>query len=156
MIKCHDQASCNDQASRSNIMIKHHDQASWSSIMIKRHDKALWSSVMIKRHDQTSWSNKVMIQCTGLNILWFSFCSASLSEWSALDRSSVWLEVPISRSSVISEAAKFGFRFHHAEGSSSVLCLWLRKNMQSKIPLFASHQVGVAGNCLISVEFWSE
>lgn len=42
------------------------------------------------------------------------------------------------------EMAHFGLRFHHAEGEKAVLNLWL-KDGQSKIPLFATHNVGVGG-----------
>ncbi len=40
---------------------------------------------------------------------------------------------------------KFDFKYHHAENDLAVLCKWLPKDKESKIPLFATHQMGVAG-----------
>ena len=57
----------------------------------------------------------------------------------------VWLKVPIEQSDLIPVAARQGFVFHHAESQYSMLCTWLSSKIQSKLPKFASHQVGVAG-----------
>jgi hypothetical protein len=48
-------------------------------------------------------------------------------------------------SSLISILNKFDFKYHHAENDLAVLCKWLPKDKESKIPLFATHQMGVAG-----------
>jgi len=45
----------------------------------------------------------------------------------------VWLYIPIELSHLASISAKYGFKYHHAE------------NDESKVPMFASHQLGVAG-----------
>eukprot|EP00751_Fragilariopsis_kerguelensis_P049543 CAMPEP_0171035640 /NCGR_PEP_ID=MMETSP0736-20130129/40818_1 /TAXON_ID=186038 /ORGANISM="Fragilariopsis kerguelensis, Strain L26-C5" /LENGTH=239 /DNA_ID=CAMNT_0011480045 /DNA_START=128 /DNA_END=848 /DNA_ORIENTATION=- len=62
-----------------------------------------------------------------------------------LKKSSIWLEVPMSRARLIEdiEAANFGFHFHHAEGSTATLNAWLREDIPSKVPEFATHHVGV-------------
>lgn len=59
-------------------------------------------------------------------------------------KSSMWVHVPMTRSSVIEKGKLFelGFRFHHAEDSVSVLNLWL-KDSESKVPNFSTHNVGV-------------
>jgi 8-oxo-dGTP pyrophosphatase MutT (NUDIX family) len=75
----------------------------------------------------------------------------SLCHWLAEKRCAAWLRVPIERSSLITEAAKLGFRFHHAENTSAMLYLWLRPNSECKIHPFATHQVGVAG-CVVNSE----
>lgn len=59
-----------------------------------------------------------------------------------LEKSSVWVEVPITRSSLIEEMTDLGFQFHHAQGDRSVLNLWL-KNSDSLVPEFATHHIGV-------------
>uniref|UniRef100_A0A8C1BGJ1 Nucleoside diphosphate-linked moiety X motif 6 n=1 Tax=Cyprinus carpio carpio TaxID=630221 RepID=A0A8C1BGJ1_CYPCA len=41
-------------------------------------------------------------------------------------------------------AARHGFRFHHARRDAAVLSLWLGPG-EDRLPLFATHQVGVAG-----------
>lgn len=66
-------------------------------------------------------------------------CSALRS----LDKSSVWVEVPMSRASLIEEMTDLGFEFHHAEGKIAKLNLWLRDRIESKVPPFATHHVGV-------------
>ena len=65
--------------------------------------------------------------------------------WDAELRSAVWLYLPIQLSGLIAIAAKYGFTYHHAENELAVVCKWLSKDRESKIPLFATHQVGVAG-----------
>ena len=62
-----------------------------------------------------------------------------------LDKASIWVEVPMSRASLIEEieTANLGFQFHHAEGSTAKLNAWLRDDIPSKIPEFATHHVGV-------------
>jgi hypothetical protein len=37
------------------------------------------------------------------------------------------------------------FKYHHAENEEAVLCKWLSEHRPSKIPPFATHQMGVAG-----------
>ena len=43
-----------------------------------------------------------------------------------LNKSSVWVEVPMSRASLIEEMSCLGFQHHHAQGSTANLNLWLR------------------------------
>ena len=70
---------------------------------------------------------------------------AHIAEWKKQGNSSVWLHVPIKLSHLISKAAALGFIFHHAKQHQSVLNLWLDSSRPSKIPLYGTHQVGVAG-----------
>ncbi|KAK2188384.1 hypothetical protein NP493_133g00016 [Ridgeia piscesae] len=69
----------------------------------------------------------------------------SVSEWKQDGCVAIWLRVPILASSLIPIAASEGFEFHHAEGDYSVLCQWLQTDTHSRLPPFATHQVGVAG-----------
>lgn len=62
-----------------------------------------------------------------------------------LGKSSLWVEVPMCRASLIECMSEFGLKFHHAEGDSAVLNVWLRESTESKIPSFATHNVGVGG-----------
>uniref|UniRef100_H3BB06 Nucleoside diphosphate-linked moiety X motif 6 n=1 Tax=Latimeria chalumnae TaxID=7897 RepID=H3BB06_LATCH len=71
----------------------------------------------------------------------------SLTQWKAEGRAAVWLHVPILQSRFIPAAASQGFRFHHAEKDSSTLTLWLGDG-NSRLPMYATHQVGVAGAVL--------
>lgn len=71
----------------------------------------------------------------------------SLKTWRAESRSAVWLYLPIEFAGLaeLASTSEFNFKYHHAENGQAVLTLWLRDTQQSKIPLFATHQMGVAG-----------
>ena len=71
----------------------------------------------------------------------------SMVQWTKEDKLAVWLQVPIYLSHYIPIAAKYGFGFHHAEGDSSTLCKWMKPEVPCLLPRFATHQVGVAGEC---------
>ena len=68
--------------------------------------------------------------------------NSTVSTIRELEKSSVWVEVPIERSSLIEEMVDIGFQFHHAQGNRSVLNLWL-KDSKSLVPEFATHHIGV-------------
>ena len=73
----------------------------------------------------------------------FSDClNSTVAAIRELEKSSVWVEVPITRSSLIEEMTNLGFQFHHAQGDKSMLNLWL-KNSESLVPEFATHHIGV-------------
>ncbi|CAB9502340.1 X motif 6 [Seminavis robusta] len=61
-----------------------------------------------------------------------------------MEKSSVWVNIHISRSSLITDMADQGFQFHHAQGDHAVLNLWLRQE-SSLVPEFATHHIGVGG-----------
>lgn len=60
-----------------------------------------------------------------------------------LGKTAIWITVPMSRARLIEEASKSGFVFHHAEGSTATLSKWLLDDVESRIPTYATHQVGV-------------
>ena len=60
-----------------------------------------------------------------------------------LEKSSVWVEVPMSRASLIEDMEELGFEFHHASGKTVKLNMWLRDDTESLVPEFATHHVGV-------------
>ncbi|XP_053317385.1 nucleoside diphosphate-linked moiety X motif 6 [Spea bombifrons] len=76
-----------------------------------------------------------------------SWLHESIKAWREDGRIAVWLHVPIILSRLITSAASEGFTFHHAERDTSTLTLWL-KDGPSKLPGYATHQVGVAGAVL--------
>ncbi|KAK2848804.1 hypothetical protein Q5P01_008638 [Channa striata] len=71
----------------------------------------------------------------------------SLVQWRAEGKVAVWLRVPISLSRCAAAASTHGFTFHHAKHDHAVLALWLGEG-ESRLPGFATHQVGVAGAVL--------
>lgn len=83
----------------------------------------------------------------GLGYAWpdCALVSAALGHWRCEGRVAVWLCVPILQSQCIGPASSLGFRFHHAEGDTATLSLWLAEG-PSRLPAFATHQVGVAGS----------
>ncbi|XP_072351799.1 nucleoside diphosphate-linked moiety X motif 6 isoform X1 [Scyliorhinus torazame] len=71
----------------------------------------------------------------------------AIKYWKAEGMVAIWLHVPILQSRFIAAAAAQGFTFHHAEKDHSTLALWLTKG-ESRLPAYATHQVGVAGAVL--------
>lgn len=59
-----------------------------------------------------------------------------------LEKSSLWVEVPMSRASLIEDMRDLGFKFHHAQDDTASLNLWL-KDSECMIPEFATTNVGV-------------
>ncbi|KAL7861095.1 hypothetical protein AOLI_G00174440 [Acnodon oligacanthus] len=68
----------------------------------------------------------------------------SLSQWRSEGRIAVWLYVPLAQCRLAEAAAVHGFTFHHALGDTAVLSLWMGSG-ESRLPGYATHQVGVAG-----------
>ena len=60
-----------------------------------------------------------------------------------IQKTSVWVEVPMSRASLIEDMIDLGFEYHHAQGKVAKLNLWLKETTESKVPEFATHHVGV-------------
>lgn len=60
----------------------------------------------------------------------------------AHNKTSLWVQVPMSCAGLIEEMVDCGLRFHHAEGNTASLNLWL-KDTECKIPDYATHHVGV-------------
>ncbi|XP_030334066.1 nucleoside diphosphate-linked moiety X motif 6 [Strigops habroptila] len=71
----------------------------------------------------------------------------AVAQWREEGRVAVWLHVPILQSGFVAAAASQGFTFHHAEQGSSTLTLWLGEG-PSRLPGYATHQLGVAGAVL--------
>lgn len=69
-----------------------------------------------------------------------------------MKKSSVWVEVPMSRARLLEDMQDLGFEFHHAEGTVAKLNLWLREDMPSKIPEYATHHLGVGAVVINSRE----
>lgn len=61
-----------------------------------------------------------------------------------LNKSALWLEVHMSQARYIQACTDIpGLELHHTEGAMIKLSLWLKDNVENKIPDFATHQVGV-------------
>lgn len=61
----------------------------------------------------------------------------------SLQKTSLWIDVPLSRASLMEEMQEFGIEFHHAQGDTATLNVWLDPTKTNKIPEFATHHVGV-------------
>jgi len=69
----------------------------------------------------------------------------SVSEWRTAGKTAAWLTIPLARSELMAEAANHGWVFHNAENDTATLINWLCPTSESRVPPFATHQVGVAG-----------
>lgn len=58
------------------------------------------------------------------------------------NKTSLWVEVSMSMAGLIEDMVDCGLQFHHAQGKTASLNLWL-KDTESKIPEYATHHVGV-------------
>lgn len=77
----------------------------------------------------------------------------SVCVWRSEGRVAVWLHVPLCRSRLAEAAALQGFNYHHAVRDEAVLSLWMGDG-ESRLPSYATHQVGVAGKCVcVFVEY---
>lgn len=63
---------------------------------------------------------------------------ATVNALKELKKTSVWVEVPMSKASLIEEMTDSGFEFHNAKGSSAKLNKWLPESVESKVPEFAT------------------
>ncbi|XP_075716597.1 nucleoside diphosphate-linked moiety X motif 6 [Rhinoderma darwinii] len=79
-----------------------------------------------------------------------SWLRDAIKRWREEGRIAVWMHIPIMLSGLITYAASEGFTFHHAENDASTMTLWL-KDGPNKLPVYATHQVGVAGAVLDEV-----
>ncbi|KAL3805326.1 hypothetical protein HJC23_009033 [Cyclotella cryptica] len=68
---------------------------------------------------------------------------ATVATAKQLHKTAIWITVPITRAGLMEHAHKCGFTFHHAEGNTATLSKWLSEDEESRIPTFATHQVGV-------------
>ena len=59
------------------------------------------------------------------------------------NKTSLWVQVPMSCAGLIEEMVDCGLQFHHAEGNTASLNLWLKDDTECKIPDYATHHVGV-------------
>uniref|UniRef100_A0A8C3KP76 Nucleoside diphosphate-linked moiety X motif 6 n=1 Tax=Calidris pygmaea TaxID=425635 RepID=A0A8C3KP76_9CHAR len=82
-----------------------------------------------------------------LTLLSLLSLAGAVARWREEGRLAVWLHVPILQSRFAEAAASQGFAFHHAEEGSSTLTLWLGEG-PSRLPGYATHQLGVAGAVL--------
>lgn len=61
-----------------------------------------------------------------------------------LHKPALWIAVPMIHASLIESMAQIeGLEFHHASGKIANLCIWLKDDVENKIPEYATHQVGV-------------
>ena len=70
--------------------------------------------------------------------------TTAVARWRRERRSSVWLRLPMSSPHFVAAHAA-GFSFHHAEGATAMLTIWLQDGVPNVVPPFATTQVGVAG-----------
>ncbi|XP_002739801.1 nucleoside diphosphate-linked moiety X motif 6-like [Saccoglossus kowalevskii] len=69
----------------------------------------------------------------------------SLLSWRKEGRKAVWLNIPVMKAALIPIAVKQGFCLHHSRGDCITMCQWMDDGSPSRLPLYATHQVGVAG-----------
>src|SRR5262245_54430264 len=69
--------------------------------------------------------------------------AASLAAWQEAGFRLIWVEIPITKASLIPVAVEAGFIFHHS--TESYLMLTCRLQEDAFVPGYASHYIGVGG-----------
>ena len=72
-----------------------------------------------------------------------------------MNKNSIWIHLDLDSATtslssltignILSLSINKGFQFHHSNNYSIKLYKWLPKNIPNKVPLYATHQIGVAG-----------
>jgi len=114
-------------------------------------DNGKWTDILPLRKGSHNSVNITVPAATKENHRMFENVSfrehliATIDACRNMRKSSIWIEVPMSRCSLIEggDMYQLGFRFHHALDDKAVLNLWLPENSESKVPAFSTHHVGV-------------
>jgi ADP-ribose pyrophosphatase YjhB (NUDIX family) len=69
--------------------------------------------------------------------------TSTINECRERKKASIWVEVPMTRASLIEQMISTGLKFHHAHGELAKLVIWLPEDTACKIPEYATHHVGV-------------
>lgn len=72
-----------------------------------------------------------------------SHLHATITTAKTLGKSAIWMTVPLSHGHLLPSASELGLSYHHATGKEATLCMWLKDDIKSLIPEYATHQVGV-------------
>ena len=76
-------------------------------------------------------------------ILFGKELTSAISLWTEELCKVVWLEIASTASGIISKAASYGFRFHHADERYAMMVLKLDQN--AFVPPYATHYIGIGG-----------
>ena len=68
---------------------------------------------------------------------------ATITTAKSLGKSAIWMTIPLSHGHLLPSASELGLTYHHATGREATLCMWLKDDIESLIPEYATHQVGV-------------
>lgn len=68
---------------------------------------------------------------------------ATITTAKSLGKSAIWMTVPLSHGHLLPPASELGLTYHHATGREATLCMWLKDDIESLIPEYSTHQVGV-------------
>jgi len=74
-----------------------------------------------------------------------SMLSNSLIDWKSQKISGVWLKLPKDKLYLLESALSQQFELHHCSPNYIMLTIWLRTDVESKIPYYSTHYVGCGG-----------
>ena len=121
-----------------------YETGSHNSIHIYISDQATYNNDTNKNNDCKSNTNEKSDSFA-------SRLTATVEAAKVMGKASVWVHVPIHRSSLIESmttapnqdpsSSNLNFQFHHAEGTMASLFLWLKEKEACKVPSFATHHV---------------
>jgi ADP-ribose pyrophosphatase YjhB (NUDIX family) len=123
--------------STTNMLDENGNEYDWNTIL--PFEKNTHNSVKIVIPDGQPTSNDDLYDVNTFH----NKLEATIATALELKKTALWITVPMSRARLIEEASKSGFTFHHAEGHTATLSKWLLDDVESRIPTYATHQVGV-------------
>jgi ADP-ribose pyrophosphatase YjhB (NUDIX family) len=132
--------STTESQATKNSILEDDNEYDWNKILPfqKNNHNSIKIVVPDEEEEQTSNKDDLYDANTFHNKL-----EATIATAEQLHKSAIWITIPISRARLMEEASKSGFVFHHAEGHTATLNKWLLDDVESRIPTYATHQVGV-------------
>lgn len=116
-------------------------------LLLPYRDGSHGSAKIILSEDETGLYDKDMNSTTGTTLSIEEFrhnLHATIAACTELNKKSLWIQIPMSQARYIEACTNIpGLNFHHTEGDTVHLALWLRQDIENKIPEYATHQVGV-------------
>lgn len=101
------------------------------------------------RHVKTDRFLGVNVDCSEQKFLtdedFISSLKEAIIEWKMVGKRGLWIKVPSSNSTLIPHFIQIGLDFHHAQPGYVMMTMWMCDYLQSHMPDYADHYIGVGG-----------
>jgi 8-oxo-dGTP pyrophosphatase MutT (NUDIX family) len=121
----------------SNSASKHSDEGAFDRILPFEEHSHNSIKITVPQNDLRDTDDQFDIET------FYSKLKATVVTAKQLHKTAIWITIPITKARLMEHSHKCGFEFHHAEKNVATLSKWLLDGEESRIPTFATHQVGV-------------